>query len=95
MPVIRHRNGKIDMSVVLDDGVSKRNVCRYCHHTFSYPHVMERHIKRIHEKHLMTKFKCPKCSYTTVWKDQMREHFSVIHQVFTSLMALLDPFFLE
>ena len=50
---------------------------------------MERHIKRIHEKHLMTKFKCPKCSYTTVWKDQMREHFSVIHQVFTSLIALL------
>jgi predicted RNA-binding Zn-ribbon protein involved in translation (DUF1610 family) len=56
-------------------------VCHYCHHSFAYRHVLERHVKRIHEKHLLTKFQCPKCSYNTVWKDQMRSHFSVVHQV--------------
>ena len=33
VPVFRHRNGKIDLSVVLDENVVKKNVCRYCHHS--------------------------------------------------------------
>ena len=81
LPVVKHRNGKIDLGTLLDSSVSREYVCPKCHHTFAYRSVLNRHVKRIHEKHLMPRFKCSKCNYNTVWKDQMRSHFSVVHQV--------------
>ena len=81
-PVIKHRNGKVDLGAVLNDPSTREFVCPYCSFSFAYRHVLERHVKQIHEKHLLTTFECPKCPYKTVRKDQMRTHFSVVHQDF-------------
>ena len=40
------------------------------------------HVRQIHEKHLLCTYQCPKCTYSTVRKDQMRSHFSVVHEDF-------------
>ena len=81
-PVIKHRNGKVDLGNVLDDPSSREFVCPYCSYSFAYKHVLDRHVSQIHEKHLLTTLQCPKCTYTTVRKDQMRAHFSVVHEDF-------------
>ena len=103
-PVIRHRNGKVDLGAVLDDPATREHVCPYCSYSFAYKHVLERkktvffyphhrnllqslissifvgHVRQIHEKHLLCTYQCPKCTYSTVRKDQMRSHFSVVHE---------------
>jgi len=81
-PVIKHRNGKVDLGNVLDDPSTREFVCSYCSYSFAYKHVLERHVAQIHEKHLLTTLQCPKCTYSTVRKDQMRAHFSVVHEDF-------------
>lgn len=81
-PVVKHRNGKVDLGNVLDDPSSREFVCPYCSLSFAYKHVLERHVAQIHEKHLLPTLQCPKCTYTTVRKDQMRAHFSVVHEDF-------------
>ena len=107
-PVIRHRNGKVDLGAVLDDPATREHVCPYCSYSFAYKHVLERkkivlfiiihrtilyysnliysifsgHVRQIHEKHLLCTYQCPKCTYSTVRKDQMRSHFSVVHEDF-------------
>ena len=81
-PVIKHRNGKVDLGAVLDDPTAREFVCPYCSYSFAYKHVLERHVRQIHEKHLLTTLQCPKCTYSTVRKDQMRAHFSVVHEDF-------------
>ena len=53
-----------------------------CSYSFDYKHVLERHISQIHEKHLFTNLQCPKCTYTTLRKDQLRSHYSVVHEDF-------------
>ena len=58
---------------------------------FFYPHhrnllqslissIFVGHVRQIHEKHLLCTYQCPKCTYSTVRKDQMRSHFSVVHE---------------
>lgn len=62
-------------------GPSEREfVCPYCSNCFAYKHVLERHVKQIHEKHLLIPLQCPKCAYTTSRKEQMQAHFSVVHE---------------
>ena len=41
-PVIRHRNGKVDLGAVLDDPATREHVCPYCSYSFAYKHVLER-----------------------------------------------------
>lgn len=82
LPVVKHKNGKVDLGAVLDDPSAREFVCPYCSYSFAYKHVLERHISQIHEKHLLPTLQCPKCTYTTVRKDQMRSHFSVVHEDF-------------
>ena len=81
-PVVKHRNGKVDLGNVLDDPSTREFVCPYCSYSFAYKHVLDRHVAQIHEKHLLTTLQCPKCTYSTVRKDQMRAHFSVVHEDF-------------
>lgn len=80
--IIKHRNGKVDLGAVLDDPRSREHVCPYCSYSFAYKHVLERHVRQIHEKHLLCTYQCPKCTYSTVRKDQMRSHYSVVHEDF-------------
>lgn len=79
-PIVKHRNGKVDLGALLDDPNSREFVCPYCSFSFAYKHVLERHVMQIHEKHKLETFQCPKCPYSTVRKDQMRSHFSVVHE---------------
>ena len=78
-----HKNEKSDLTNPLEDTPNSRDyVCPYCALTFTYKHVLERHVATIHEKHLLEKFQCPKCTYTTVRKEQMQSHYSVVHEDF-------------
>jgi hypothetical protein len=81
-PLVKHRNGKIDLGAVLNDPSLREFVCFYCSYSFAYKHVLDRHVSQIHEKHLLCTYQCSKCTYNTVRKDQMRSHFSVIHEDF-------------
>ena len=58
--IIKHRNGKVDLGAVLDDPRSREHVCPYCSYSFAYKHVLERHVRQIHEKHLL-------CTYQVWW----------------------------
>jgi len=78
----RHRNGKIQISSMMDNPAEGKHVCPYCKVTFIHKFVLSRHIKQIHEKHKLVNYKCPKCEYNTVRKDQMRSHYSVVHEEF-------------
>ena len=40
----------VDFSGVDDDPNLRIFICPYCAHSFAYKHVLERHVKQIHEK---------------------------------------------
>ena len=80
--LIKPQSNQVDFIDVHDDPNARTFICPYCAFSFAYKHVLERHVKQIHEKHLLPTLECPKCTYTTVRKDQMRSHFSVVHEDF-------------
>ena len=82
-PLMGHHKERLDRTNTVNaDQNSRDYVCPYCTLSFAYKHVLERHVAQIHEKHLLKTLHCPKCTYTSVRRDQMRAHFSVVHEDF-------------
>ena len=53
--------------------------CQYCGKAFSCTSTLNAHVGNIHETHLR-KYKCDKCSFTSVTPSRLRDHDQAVHQ---------------
>ena len=75
----------VDFSGVDDDPNLRIFICPYCAHSFAYKHVLERHVKQIHEKHFSVvhedfkPFYCSECNFRALKAFRVKTHIQKNH----------------